>query len=141
MIKQFFTKSDIDRWKYSYQVLYFLAIVNIAIGIVSFVIKSNLLASLGDKYLLGSGILFILCAVFVHVKKSSLAIWISTIYWSIEILFTFASIFYAKSDIIIGGLFMKLFILYYLVGGISPVKRLSEGKPVVVKQQGMESDI
>lgn len=123
-MKIFFNKSDTERWKYSYQVLYFLAVVNIAIGTISFIITSKLLTSLGGKYLLASGALFVLCAIFVHVKKSSIALWVSTIYWSVEILFSFASVFWVKNDIIISGIFMKLFILYYLIGGIASVKRL-----------------
>lgn len=130
----FFNKSDAERWKYSYQALYFLATVNIVLGTISFIITSKLLSSLGGKYLPISGALFIICAIFVHKKKSSIALWIATIYWALEILLSFVSIFVLNNDVIVSGLFMKFFILYFLIGGIAPVKRLRK-EGMIIKNQ------
>ncbi|MBI5805726.1 hypothetical protein HZA73_06725 [candidate division TA06 bacterium] len=123
--------SDIVRWKYSYQILYFIAALNGLVGVLSIFITSEILITLGGKFVIFSSILFALLALFIHKKKSNVAAWIATICWSIEILSTIVSVIWLNKEIFFVGIFMKIFILYYIAGGIGAVKRIRNAEPLV----------
>jgi uncharacterized membrane protein HdeD (DUF308 family) len=120
----FLDQSDFKRWKNCYQILYFIAVVNLLLGVLSVFIKDALLSSIGGPYLLIAGILFSVLAIVVHRKKNVIAVWIALTYWAVEIVLSVYSIFYLQKDILIGGLVTKCLLLFYISRGLGATKRL-----------------
>jgi hypothetical protein len=124
--------SDADpaqRHKLAYSILFFVAGLNIVLGLLALVLKSEFLSSLGIGY--GSlifGLLFLLAAVFV-MERSQIALILAIIVFTLDALLGIVLVVTAGGSPAVGGVVARVFLFVPLVNGIKAIQQLKATEP------------
>jgi hypothetical protein len=124
--------SDTDpaqRHKLAYSILFFVAGLNIALGVLGLVLRSEFLDALGVGF--GSiifGLVFLLAAVFV-MERSQIALILAIIGFALDALLGIVLVITAGGSPAVGGVVARVFLFVPLVNGVKAIKQLKATAP------------
>jgi hypothetical protein len=113
-----------QRVKTAYGILFFIAGLNIVLGLIGLIARSELLASLGLG--LGSVIfgLFFLGAAFFVMRRSQIALILAIIVFALDAILGIVLAVGAGGSPAIGGLIARVILFIPLVNGVKAIKEL-----------------
>ena len=110
--------------KLAYGVIFFVAALNILLGVVAETTGSDIMKTIGlgiQSVIVGA--VFLLLGVFV-VKRSLAALVIAIVLFAVDAVATFVLVISAGGQPAIGGIVMRVFLLYGMAQGIPAIRAL-----------------